>query len=250
MTRRVLGTAFIGLLCFLLWLTYAFYAKVFVDTVDVKLQTSHIGLQLNRHADVKLRGIIVGEVRSVVDRRRDRDRRTGAEAGPGQGDLQPGQRADPAEDAVRREVRRARPAAGRGGPVDPGRRRDLPGQDGRRHRDREGAERRAAAAAGGRPGRPERHPEHAGHGAGGTRQRDRRHPHPARRLPEEAEPQRAEPDRGADQADPGLRSSTATRRPTWSGPCATSPSPATPWWRRSSSCRRFFTDVQHAVDHR
>lgn len=66
MTKRVLGTAFIGLLCFLLWLTYAFYAKVFVDTVDVKLQTSHIGLQLNRHADVKLRGIIVGEVRSVA----------------------------------------------------------------------------------------------------------------------------------------------------------------------------------------
>ncbi len=65
MAKRVLGTAFIGLVCFLLWLTYAFYAKIFVDTVDVKLETSHIGLQLNRHADVKLRGIIVGEVRSV-----------------------------------------------------------------------------------------------------------------------------------------------------------------------------------------
>jgi phospholipid/cholesterol/gamma-HCH transport system substrate-binding protein len=65
MTRRFLGTAFIGLLCLLVWLTYAFYAKVLVDTVDVKLQTSHIGLQLNRHADVKLRGIIVGEVRDV-----------------------------------------------------------------------------------------------------------------------------------------------------------------------------------------
>ncbi|MEV8374445.1 MCE family protein [Kribbella sp. NPDC056861] len=65
MTRRILGTAFIGMLCFLLWLTYAFYAKVFTDTVEVKLQTSHIGLQLNRHADVKLRGIIVGEVSDV-----------------------------------------------------------------------------------------------------------------------------------------------------------------------------------------
>ena len=65
MTRRLLGTAFIGLLCFLLWLTYAFYAKIFTPTVEVKLQTSHIGLQLNRHADVKLRGIIVGEVRDV-----------------------------------------------------------------------------------------------------------------------------------------------------------------------------------------
>ncbi len=63
--RRVLGVAFIGVLCFLLWLTYAFYAKVFTETVVVELKTSHIGLQLNQHADVKLRGIIVGEVRDV-----------------------------------------------------------------------------------------------------------------------------------------------------------------------------------------
>ena len=53
------------MLCFLLWLTYAFYAKVFTKTIDVELKTSHIGLQLNKHADVKLRGIIVGEVRDV-----------------------------------------------------------------------------------------------------------------------------------------------------------------------------------------
>ncbi|GAA1562537.1 MCE family protein [Kribbella hippodromi] len=64
-SHKVLGVAFIGVLCFLLWLTYAFYAKIFVKTVDVELKTSHIGLQLNEHADVKLRGIIVGEVRKV-----------------------------------------------------------------------------------------------------------------------------------------------------------------------------------------
>jgi phospholipid/cholesterol/gamma-HCH transport system substrate-binding protein len=64
-SHKVLGVAFIGVLCFLLWLTYAFYAKVFVKTVNVELKTSHIGLQLNEHADVKLRGIIVGEVRGV-----------------------------------------------------------------------------------------------------------------------------------------------------------------------------------------
>ncbi|GAA1665497.1 MCE family protein [Kribbella yunnanensis] len=60
--HKAYGVAFIGVLCFLLWLTYAFYAKVFTDTVNVELKTSHIGLQLNEHADVKLRGIIVGEV--------------------------------------------------------------------------------------------------------------------------------------------------------------------------------------------
>jgi phospholipid/cholesterol/gamma-HCH transport system substrate-binding protein len=64
-SHKVLGVAFIGVVCFLLWLTYAFYAKVFTPTVNVELKTSHIGLQLNEHADVKLRGIIVGEVRGV-----------------------------------------------------------------------------------------------------------------------------------------------------------------------------------------
>ena len=64
-SHKVLGVAFIGVLVFLLWLTYAFYAKVFTKTVNVELKTSHIGLQLNEHADVKLRGIIVGEVRGV-----------------------------------------------------------------------------------------------------------------------------------------------------------------------------------------
>ena len=63
--HKILGVAFIGVLCFLLWLTYAFYAKVFTETVNVELKTSHIGLQLNEHADVKLRGIIVGEVTGV-----------------------------------------------------------------------------------------------------------------------------------------------------------------------------------------
>jgi phospholipid/cholesterol/gamma-HCH transport system substrate-binding protein len=64
-SHKVLGVAFIGVLVFLLWLTYAFYAKIFVKTVNVELKTTHIGLQLNEHADVKLRGIIVGEVRKV-----------------------------------------------------------------------------------------------------------------------------------------------------------------------------------------
>ncbi|WUJ72891.1 MCE family protein [Kribbella soli] len=64
-SHKIFGVAFIGVLCFLLWLTYAFYAKVFTKTVDIELKTSHIGLQLNNHADVKLRGIIVGEVRGV-----------------------------------------------------------------------------------------------------------------------------------------------------------------------------------------
>jgi len=64
-TKRILGVGFIGLVCLMMWLTYAFYAKVFTETVPITLETSHIGLQLNQHADVKLRGIIVGEVQGV-----------------------------------------------------------------------------------------------------------------------------------------------------------------------------------------
>ena len=33
-SHKILGVAFIGVLCFLLWLTYAFYAKVFTETVN------------------------------------------------------------------------------------------------------------------------------------------------------------------------------------------------------------------------
>lgn len=63
--RQVLGVAFLALLVFFGWLTYAFFNKSFVRTTDVTLQTSHVGLQLSKHADVKLRGLLVGEVRDV-----------------------------------------------------------------------------------------------------------------------------------------------------------------------------------------
>jgi phospholipid/cholesterol/gamma-HCH transport system substrate-binding protein len=65
MARRVLGGVAIALACLMVWLTYAVYTKVFVDTVDVTLQTSKIGLQLNPQSDVKLRGIIVGTVKKI-----------------------------------------------------------------------------------------------------------------------------------------------------------------------------------------
>jgi phospholipid/cholesterol/gamma-HCH transport system substrate-binding protein len=63
--RQMLGVAFLALLVFFGWLTYAIFNKSFVRTADVTLQTSHVGLQLSKHADVKLRGLLVGEVRDV-----------------------------------------------------------------------------------------------------------------------------------------------------------------------------------------
>jgi phospholipid/cholesterol/gamma-HCH transport system substrate-binding protein len=62
---RVLGVAFLALLLLFVWLTYAIYDKKFVDYVPVDVRASSIGLQLNERADVKLRGMIVGEVRST-----------------------------------------------------------------------------------------------------------------------------------------------------------------------------------------
>lgn len=62
---RVLGVGFVALLVFFVWLTYAFFEKKFVDSVPVTMKASNVGLSLGRDADVKLRGMIVGQVREV-----------------------------------------------------------------------------------------------------------------------------------------------------------------------------------------
>ncbi len=64
-SHRVLGVAFLALLLFFVWGTYAIFTKKFVDYVPVTLETSKIGLQLPALADVKIRGVIVGDVRGI-----------------------------------------------------------------------------------------------------------------------------------------------------------------------------------------
>ena len=54
------------------WLTYAIFTKKFADYDEVTLQTSTIGLQLPERADVKIRGVIVGEVLGFDTERRGR----------------------------------------------------------------------------------------------------------------------------------------------------------------------------------
>jgi len=66
LSLKVLGAAFIAFLVFVVWLTYAFFNKTFVDSVPVTVEASHTGSQLPLNADVKLRGMIVGEVRDVA----------------------------------------------------------------------------------------------------------------------------------------------------------------------------------------
>ncbi len=60
--HKALGVVFLCLLLVGVWLTYAIFTKKFSDYDEVTLQTSKIGLQLPARADVKVRGVIVGEV--------------------------------------------------------------------------------------------------------------------------------------------------------------------------------------------
>jgi phospholipid/cholesterol/gamma-HCH transport system substrate-binding protein len=63
--HRALGVIFALLLLAGVWLTYAVFDKAFVDVVHVSVRTDRVGLQLPVHADVKVRGVLVGEVRSI-----------------------------------------------------------------------------------------------------------------------------------------------------------------------------------------
>ncbi|GAA5144530.1 MCE family protein [Nocardioides marinquilinus] len=59
---RVLGVIFLALLVTSVYLVYAVFTKKFADYEEVTLQTSTIGLQLPMRADIKIRGVLVGEV--------------------------------------------------------------------------------------------------------------------------------------------------------------------------------------------
>jgi virulence factor Mce-like protein len=63
--RRVAGVVFLVVIALLVELAVALYQKKFTDTVDVSLQTDRVGNQLTVHADVKMHGVIVGEVRKI-----------------------------------------------------------------------------------------------------------------------------------------------------------------------------------------
>lgn len=62
---KILGAAFLAMVLFALWVSYAFFTKAFVDYDPVTLKTDTTGVNLPQNADVKLRGVIVGEVRKV-----------------------------------------------------------------------------------------------------------------------------------------------------------------------------------------
>jgi phospholipid/cholesterol/gamma-HCH transport system substrate-binding protein len=63
--QSLLGLGFIVILCGLLLLSILVYKKAFTPVAWVTLKTDHAGMQLSEGADVKYRGVIVGDVRSI-----------------------------------------------------------------------------------------------------------------------------------------------------------------------------------------
>lgn len=63
--NRILGAGFIVLLVGLLTLSVLTYKKTFTAVDWVTLHADHTGMQLSEGADVKLHGVIMGEVRSI-----------------------------------------------------------------------------------------------------------------------------------------------------------------------------------------
>ncbi|WP_051468049.1 MCE family protein [Actinomadura oligospora] len=62
---RLLGLSMIVVIVMLVALTIGFYEKAFTPVLKVKVEGARAGLQLLPHSDVKVRGLIVGEVRGT-----------------------------------------------------------------------------------------------------------------------------------------------------------------------------------------
>lgn len=63
--KRLLGLGFVAILAGLLTLSVLAYQKTFTPAVWVTLRADHTGMQLNKGAEVKLRGVVVGDVRDI-----------------------------------------------------------------------------------------------------------------------------------------------------------------------------------------
>jgi virulence factor Mce-like protein len=65
---QVLGLAFLVVAALFIGSTIAVYNKAFTPVTLVKLETDHVGSQLRTGGDVKIRGMLVGEVRSITSK--------------------------------------------------------------------------------------------------------------------------------------------------------------------------------------
>ncbi|MFW6694514.1 MCE family protein [Streptomyces sp. MAR4 CNX-425] len=63
--RRLAGLVFLLVLALLVWLSVAVYHKEFTDTATVTVETGSVGNEMHPYAEVKMRGVVVGEVREI-----------------------------------------------------------------------------------------------------------------------------------------------------------------------------------------
>lgn len=63
--RRAVGLVFIVVIAILIWLAIALYNKRFTTVAMVTLHTDSVGSEMHKHAEVKLHGVDVGEVRDI-----------------------------------------------------------------------------------------------------------------------------------------------------------------------------------------
>lgn len=63
--RRLAGVVFIVVPALLIWLSIAVYQKDFTDSATVRVDTDTVGSEMHLNADVKLRGVVIGQVRGI-----------------------------------------------------------------------------------------------------------------------------------------------------------------------------------------
>lgn len=63
--HQLLGLVFLLVMALFLTVTVAVYRQAFTPVVHVSLNTDHVGNQMQAGADVKARGVVVGEVRAI-----------------------------------------------------------------------------------------------------------------------------------------------------------------------------------------
>ncbi|MFD5201138.1 MCE family protein [Streptomyces sp. NPDC058375] len=64
--RRLAGVTFLLVPAVLVWVSVSVYEKDFTDDATVTVRTGSVGNEMHDHADVKLRGVVIGQVRSIA----------------------------------------------------------------------------------------------------------------------------------------------------------------------------------------
>ncbi|MEU1469195.1 MCE family protein [Streptomyces sp. NPDC005761] len=63
--RRLAGVTFLLVPALLIWVSVAVYEKEFTDDATVTVRTGSVGNEMHDNADVKLRGVVIGQVRDI-----------------------------------------------------------------------------------------------------------------------------------------------------------------------------------------